>query len=248
KIAKTLLSKHQTKLTSPINAFHRKESTMFYLQDKIEIAGSVFTAHLCLDEQKRLEEINTLFKRLSDLEMQVANNCFSDKDDVIAFMNRAMRGSTKFYTLRMKEGIPILARKRNALTFRMNHAGKFILITNNYSLTRDDVLSIYRQRDSVEKLFDVMKNEIDDARLRVHSREAAEGSLFILFITAILYAELSRRMRLAGLFKKYTISEVFGEMKKLRVVNMSHGAPHITEISKRQRDLWDTLKIPCPVA
>lgn len=248
KVAKAFLSKHQAKITSPLNAFHRKDRTIFHVQDKVEINGHTFTAHLYLDEQKRLEEMNNLFKRLENIEHQVANTKFCNKDDLIDFMKHAMRGSSKLYSIRMNKGEPILARKRNALTARLNQAGKMILITNNNKLAKTEVLSLYRQKDNVEKMFDIMKNEIDDARLHVQSRAAMEGSFFILFVSLILYAELTSRMQSAQLFKKYTVTEIIGELKKVRVVTMSHGAPYLTEISKKQRDIWEALGIPLPVA
>ena len=248
KAAKAFLSKHQTKITSPLNAFHRKDRTIFHVQDNIDIGGHVFVAHLYLDEQKKIEEMNALFKRLENVEHQVANGNFCNKEDLIDFMNRTVRGSAKFYSIRMNKGAPILTRKRNALTFRLNQAGKMILVTNNNKVTRDEVLSLYRQKDNVEKMFDIMKNEIDDARLHVQSRASMEGSIFILFISLIIYAELTSRMQTTQLFKKYTMAEMIGELKKVRVVTMSYGSPYLTKISKKQRYIWESLNFPLPVA
>jgi transposase len=248
KAAKTFLSKHQTKITSPLNAFHRKDRTIFHIKDNISIGDNTFVAHLYLDEQKKTEEMNLLFKQLENLEFQVTSGNFCNKEDLIDFMGRTMRGSTKFYSIRMNKGSPILTRKRNALTFRLNQAGKMILITNNNKLSRDDVLSLYRQKDNVEKMFDIMKNEIDDARLHVQSRAAMEGAIFVLFVSLLIYASLTRKMQDAKLFKKYTLVEMMGELKKVRVVTMSHGSPHLTEISKKQREIWEALHLPLPVA
>ena len=47
----------------------------------------------------------------------------------------------------------------------------------------------YRQWDGVEKIFDVVKNEMDGGRLRAHSQYNIDGRLFIKFIALIIYME-----------------------------------------------------------
>ena len=64
----------------------------------------------------------------------------------------------------------------------------FILSTNQQDLDKIDVLTYYRQRDRVEKVFDVVKNELDGDRLRAHSQYNTEGRLFIKFIALIIYS------------------------------------------------------------
>jgi transposase len=248
KAAKEFLNKHQVKLTSPLNAFHQKNGTIFHIQDHIEVSGHLFTAHLYLDEQKRLDEINHLVKQLDNLEFLVANGSFSDKNDLTEFMERTMKGSSNFYNIKINKNAPELTRREDTLVTRMNQSGRMILITNNKTLAREEALALYRQKDIVEKMFDILKNEIDDARLHVQSREAMEGNLFILFIALIIYAELTRRMQSNNLFKKYTVAEVLGELKKIRIVTMIHGASYVTEVSKKQRELLSALNLSIPVA
>jgi len=62
----------------------------------------------------------------------------------------------------------------------------------------DEVLSLYRERDEVEKKFDELKNELEVTPLRVHKIETLQGLLFIFFISLILRAILLRRARTLG--------------------------------------------------
>jgi len=48
------------------------------------------------------------------------------------------------------------------------------------------VLSLYRERDEVEKKFDELKNELEVTPLRVQKIETLQGLLFIYFISLIL--------------------------------------------------------------
>jgi len=96
-------------------------------------------------------------------------------------------------------------------------------------------------------MFDVMKNEITSGRLRVRSQYSVEGRIFITFVSLILYSELHRIMKEKELYSKYTIPEVFFELKKLRVVKMTNGKEYLTEVSKKQRTLFEKFEVPVPV-
>lgn len=50
--------------------------------------------------------------------------------------------------------------------------GKVILIIKNKLDFKEYVISFYLYRDEVEKVFDVMKNEINENRLRVLSLDS----------------------------------------------------------------------------
>lgn len=123
-----------------------------------------------------------------------------------------------------------------------------ILLTNDEGAQGSDLLLFYRRKDELEKLFDVMKNELRENRLRVSSREAVEGRLFLYYLSLILYAALNKTMKKKKLYKTDTLSEVLLELKKIRRVTMSNGKAYLTEISKRQRFLYEQFEIDIPFA
>ena len=49
-----------------------------------------------------------------------------------------------------------------------------------------------------------------------------------------------------GLYSKYTIPEIFSELKKLRTVKMTNGKEYLTEMSKKQRTLFEKFEVPVP--
>ena len=79
-----------------------------------------------------------------------------------------------------------------------------------------EVLEYYRNKDNVEKVFDIVKNEMDGDRLRVHSQYNTEGRLFIKYVALIIYMEISKVMKDKKLFEKYTVKEMFSELKKTK--------------------------------
>ena len=121
--------------------------------------------------------------------------------------------------------------------------GIFILLTNNNELVKVQVLDYYRQRDLVEKVFDIVKNEFDTNRLRVHSQYNTDGRLFIKFISLIIYMELSRVMKNKNLFIKYSVQELLSELKKLKITKMDVDNLLMSELSKKQKKIFEAFDI-----
>lgn len=64
--------------------------------------------------------------------------------------------------------------------------GCFALITNRKDLSILEALELYRDKDNVEKLFGMMKNDILQERLHVAILESLQGKIFLAFIALIL--------------------------------------------------------------
>ena len=120
---------------------------------------------------------------------------FDDCESAQEWVNRQWRGGVNFYTLKLDDlGCLILKRKRNAISFRMNRMGKMILITNRNDLTPKEMLDQYRNKDRVEKVYDTLKNGLNEDRLRTHSTTAMHGKMFVTFLALIIQTELTNRL------------------------------------------------------
>jgi transposase len=140
-----------------------------------------------------------------------------------------------------------VSRRRDAIEAVVASQGVFVLLTNT-DLSAEQVLHHYRRKDGVEKLFDSMKHGTALKRLRVHSRQSLEGLLFIEFLSLIIYSEIQRVLRDSGLGKKLTVEQVFYELKKLSVIEIDEKKPMITELTRKQKDIFNAFGIPLPVS
>ena len=93
---------------------------------------------------------------------------------------------------------------------KRNRMGWFVLATNDIK-DKIRALEVYRNKDSVEKCFDDLKNDLDMNRIRMHSASAMEGRIFIQFISLFITTRLKRVMNEAGWFKDYDLQEVLNE-------------------------------------
>ncbi len=111
-----------------------------------------------------------------------------------------------------------------------------------YLLQTETILTNYRNKDHVEKVFDLLKNEMDGGRLRAHSQINADARLFIKFLALIVQSEIIKIMRAEKLFRKNTVRELLAELKKIKLANINDEII-ISEISKKQRLIFEAFKI-----
>jgi transposase len=56
------------------------------------------------------------------------------------------------------------------------------------------ILSVYRDRDAIEKGFDELKNYVDMRRLRTHNQETTKGKKFCALIALIVASEIGGKL------------------------------------------------------
>ena len=248
RIATQLISRHHRNLQSPLNGFYYKRRPMFHMKQEISISDVSLSAHLFHDERRKADEMEHLMRQIVEIEGRVEEKEFWKKEAVEEYMEQTFKGISRLFEITGEAPHFRLKRKPKSITRLMNRMGKTVLLTNDPALGREDILNLYRRKDALEKMFDVIKNELESGRLRVSSKEAMEGRIFLTFLSLILYSEVNRLMKEKDLYKTYTLSEVFFELKKLRIVTLTNGKSYLTEISKRQRNLFEKFEVPVPVA
>ena len=127
----------------------------------------------------------------------------------------------------------------------LTNRGYFVIATNEKT-DKISILDYYRSRDIVEKLFDIMKNEMDGRRLRVHSSYNADGKLFIKFIVLIIYMNIAHQMKKAKLFNKMSMKEMLHEFKKIKITHIDHLEPIISEVTKKCKKIFADFQINPP--
>lgn len=247
KIARQLISKYHTEITSPLGGFYYGARPMFYLKKDIRVGNVSLYAHLFFDERRKADEMDCLMRQIVEIEDKTSKKSFYKKEEVRSYIESAFKGSTKLFDIVSGPSSFKLERKPKTISRLMNKMGKTIIITNDYSLEREEILNLYRSKDVLEKMFDIVKNELKTNRLRVSSKESMEGRIFLTYLSLILYCQVTRIMKEKDLFKKYSISEVFFELKKLRAVSLTNEKSYLTEVTKRQRNIFKQFEVQVPV-
>jgi len=241
-VGKGLISETNRDIENPANARRFGGDIFYVLESDIQIGEVNAYGYVLFNKKREGLETNSFYNRLIDIESAVIGKEF--KNPIGQF--KQIAGNFERYFEYTVDGETIHLRRRiNAISQAVNRFGKVILL----SATKrrwDEVLSLYRERDEVEKKFDDLKNELEAMPLRVQKIETLQGLLFIFFISLILRAILLRRAREAELLDKKSIEEILMELAKLRAVKVG-GKWKLTEISKKQRMIMEKMNIEIPV-
>ena len=141
-------------------------------------------------------------------------------------------------------GIRITPKQAEIDAARKNF-GFFVLLSNG---VKDPVeaLKIYRAKDLIEKAFTDLKDRLNMRRTSVSSEENMEGKLFLQFIGLIFLSYVKQAMDKAGLFKNYTMQELFDELDVIELYQQPGSAAFYGEITEKQRNLYTALGVSPP--
>jgi len=242
KKVKALIKKNKKLLLNPANAFKFNEEILAYQHSSLNFDEDNFDAHLFFNEKSEVEQKHHFLSTLLALEEKLKNKKFKTLKKYLECRNSNIPEKYREYFKWNKTIFQVEKNIKKIKTF-LSKMGCFILLTNQEGMDKFEVLNIYRQRDQVEKIFNILKNEMDGDRLRAHSQYNTEGRLFVKFIALIVYAEITRVMKAKKLFKKFSIKELFAELKKLKITHIEKNAPFLSELSKKQRIIFEAFDI-----
>lgn len=105
---------------------------------------------------------------------------------------------------------------RYALWQAMQRDGRYLLVTNDWSLSPQRMLALYRQKDGVEKRIKVSKKDLKVSPIYLHKDERIEAMLLINMLALLAYSLLERQVRQGGL--QMTTRRIIEKLQGLDVV------------------------------
>ena len=105
---------------------------------------------------------------------------------------------------------------RFALFKAMQRDGRYLLVTNDWSLSPQRMLALYRQKDGVEKCFKVSKSDLKVSPIYLHKDERIEAMLLINMLALLAYSLLERQVRQGGL--QMTTRRIIAKLESLDVI------------------------------
>jgi transposase len=105
---------------------------------------------------------------------------------------------------------------REALQQAMRSDGRYLLVTNDRTLTPERMLQLYRTKDGLEKRLEVSKQDLRVRPIYVHSDERIEALLLINMLALLVYSLLERQVRHKGL--ALTTRRLIEQLENLSVI------------------------------
>lgn len=194
--------------------------------------------HIYYDNIRASREKNEYLKQLMKKEQHLqkkADEKIRRKEDMVSY--------EKLFKLKYdKNGyLESYKRNENAIQKEIDKLGFFVIVTSK-EMTAVEALDIYRQRDSVEKIFRMLKTGLEYDTFRVHSQDSLESKTYVMFIASIvrnyLFQELKKVSKTENNKKNYTVPAVISELEKIILVKNSKDI-YIRRygLTKRQRKI-----------
>jgi len=209
--------------------------------------SKIIHAHLFLDQNKRSVLVShfekTVFTIIEHAEQEIFKTVSEAKSWIGEHGGKYKKCLTVKQTCKDNFRVTRQPNKVATLTRRM---GYFIILTSGIETEAKDpvtVLENYRARDKVEKLYDCLKNEDGQHRIRTGNENSAHGRFFLNFIALIIRSELDKRMRKSTLRSRMTTARLLDELGKIKSVTTTSGKNILLEVTKKQRKLISSLDI-----
>ena len=203
-----------------------------------EVYGRMLDIHIFYNLELESSRRKEVYDYVGRLEKELSQMC--DK-------KRNYRRFERFFN--------IIANSEQSIQYEMNPnkvdealktAGFFAFITNRRDLEPSELLTIYRQKDGVEKIFHHFKNDLDFCRLKTHYRDTTNGKYFVGFIALILYCDILNLVESGPKeISRMTVKKVLLQMDKIRVMssNRENRSYLMSPLTKRQKDILYALNL-----
>ena len=127
----------------------------------------------------------------------------------------------------------------------MQRDGRYLLVTNNWSLSPQKMLALYRKKDGVEKRFQVSKSDLKVSPIYLHKDERIEAMLLVNMLALLAYSLLERQVRQTGL--QMTTRRIITKLQSLAVVETvccdGSRLLRLVPMDEEQADLLQTLAL-----
>jgi transposase len=194
------------------------------------------------DPKKEQDEREAFFQQLHDAIERLKNYNPKNLKNPNLAAKGVLKGFTNYVTWKFVNGKFEVKPKQNAVTQRLNKMGKFILLYQG-DLDWITCLTLYRQRDAVEKCFMAMKDFLGALPLNVHKDETIKGFLFIVFIGMVIRTKLHIMMKENGLAKQFSVEKMFLELEKIKKYQLENGEIMVSEVTKKNRTILEAFNL-----
>jgi transposase len=242
KKTKELILKNKAKLRDTATAFIFNQEILHHASDKIVFGETICDVHIYYNEKAELEQRHKFLTALLEIE-KVFVKC-KNKEEFDQYIQSNIDKKYQEY-FKWIPGEKCVVKNIVKINEYCANLGYFAMATNK-KMDKVEVLEYYRNRDRVEKLFDIMKNEMDGSRLRVHSSYNVDGKLFVKFIALIIYMKITNQMKNSKLFDKLSLQEMLHELRKIKITRIENFDPIISELTKKSKKIFADLKIALP--
>jgi len=124
--------------------------------------------------------------------------------------------------------------------------GRYLLVTNDWSLPHQEMLSLYRAKDGVEKCFTIGKSDLKVSPVYLHQDQRIASMLLLNMVALLAYSLLERQVRQAGL--ALTTRQIIKRLDTLAVIETHcHDASCLRRLTPVEPEIARILQLVAEV-
>ncbi len=242
KSVKELMSKAQKEVKEPQYLQKYNKNPIFAKPVTLTLDGSEVEGYCYYDPKREQDERNSFYNRLYDIMEHVQEKAIPKwKKPFVVFKEIAKEMANYLKWTVVDDHFEVTV-KKNAVTQRVNRMGSFLIFYNG-KYDWMTCLSTYRDRDALEKGFDILKNDLKALPLNAKTESTIRGLLFVDYLSLVVRMRLINQMRENGLLKNYTVEKLLLELEKIKKIQLANGDIIVTEVTKKQNDILKKLDL-----
>jgi len=162
--------------------------------------------YLCFNEKVAKEQINKLNEIKKMVDERISRIKHPTEHKILEIVGKAKR----LFTFSFEKGFSYSINKE-AWDYESKIAGKYILVTNNHKLDKEQICSTYKQLIEVEQCFGELKH-LEDMRPFFHkSDDGLRAHIFLCMLTLLIERLIKKEVK--GMSQR----EAIAELKKIKL-------------------------------
>jgi len=219
----------ETKTTIRKSANYIAEAALYAVHRPLNLYGLDIHAYIYYDPEKQVLDEKELYAHIEKMQSELAK-----------------MSKTKRISRRYNDFFVINQTPNDSITFEINaekvdelleRTGFFILISDQPNMSASEILELYRKRDTIEKCFSQLKNQMDFKRMRTHYRKTTDGKMFVGFLALILRSHMLHKLKCNRQLKTLTLEKILIELRKIKSVTMSDSSTVSIPLTKLQKTI-----------
>ena len=120
------------------------------------------------------------------------------------------------------------------------------LYLSSVEMKRERLVECVRGRDIVEKMYDIIKNDCGQRRLRTGGNPTVEGRMFLALLALIVRRLFAIRLESIPRRTRPAVNEALAMLRRVKVINYNSGKRSYVEVPKHTRKLLEAIGIKLP--
>lgn len=244
-LAKQMVVNNENELSCDENLICYNEHLYYHFRQNQKINNTDYSIHVFRDKMKYEIRETEFYKEIFQIESKLKTIEYKI-ETIEEDLKLIAKKKFKYFKIERNENSILVTRNKEEIKKAKQRFGTVVYLTNCGDLKKDEIIKLQKDRDDIEKVFNSMKNDINQNRLRVNNRNRIDGKLFVIFISLVVNSYIENIRKSSKDLKKKTKNEIFYELKKIKAVQYSNNFIQIPELSKKAKDIFKAYNIEIP--